>query len=52
MKEVLRKDLPEVAGGDYVPVGSDPQLPVPGADSDFPRSPFNPVYESPFTIEE
>lgn len=51
MKEVPKKQLPEISGGDG-PVGNDPQLPKAPTDVDFPRNPFNPVYEAPFSIEE
>ena len=52
MKDVPKKQLPEISGGDQATVGSDPQLPKPSTDVDFPRNPFNPVFESPYTIEE
>ena len=47
MKEVPRKDLPEISGGEYTPVGSNPQLPAPSTGAGFPRDPVNPAYESP-----
>jgi hypothetical protein len=52
MKEVPKKQLPEISGGDYVPTGSDSQLPTPSTDVDFPRNPLSPVFEAPYAIEE
>jgi hypothetical protein len=52
MKEVAKKQLPEISGGDQATVGNNPQLPKPPTDVDFPRNPFNPVFEAPFNIEE
>jgi hypothetical protein len=52
MKQVPKKQLPEISGGDQAVVGVDPQLPAPSTDVDFPRNPFNPVYEAPFVIED
>ena len=50
MKEVPKKQLPEVSGGEIVPVN--PKVPTPPTETDFPRNPFSPVYEAPYTIEE
>jgi hypothetical protein len=52
MKEVPKKHLPEVSGGEVEPVGSNPKVPTPPTETDFPRNPFSPVYEAPYTIEE
>ena len=52
MKEVPKKDLPEVAGGDFHEGGCIPFPRLPGPDEvDYPKDPFAPVFESPFTIE-
>jgi hypothetical protein len=54
MKEVPKKDLPEISGGEDQ-VGSCipyPGLPSPDDGTDYPRNPFNPVYESPYSADE
>jgi hypothetical protein len=52
MKEVAKKQLPEISGGEIVPVGSNPKVPTPSTETDFPRNPFSPVFEAPFNIED
>jgi hypothetical protein len=52
MKEVPKKQLPEISGGEEATAGVNSQLPKPPTDVDFPRNPFNPVYEAPFNIED
>lgn len=47
MKELPKKELPEVSGGGSVQGGCVPQLPVPEDGLDYPQNPFNPVFEAP-----
>ena len=50
MKEVAKKQLPEVSGG--VPsVGDQTKIPAPPAGIDYPRNPFGPVIEAPFNVQ-
>lgn len=46
MKEVPKKDLPEVSGGESVRGGCVPRLPGPDDGLDYPKYP-NPVIEAP-----
>jgi hypothetical protein len=52
MKDVPKKQLPEIAGGDQALAGPDPQLPKLPGSVDFPRNPFGPVYEAPLNDED
>lgn len=54
MKEVPKQDLPDVSGGDFNQGGCIPypRLPSPDDGIDYPHNPFNPVIESPYTIEK
>ena len=47
MKEVPRKDLPEVSGGEYTPGGCipDPLRKLPWQEPDYPQDPVTPGTE-------
>ena len=47
MKEVTKKDLPEVSGGDFPPDGCipDPLRNLPWPEVTYPQDPITPVFE-------
>lgn len=49
MKEVPAKSLPEVSGGDSHPDGCIPYPVLPDPDGIYPRNPFGPLVESPYS---
>ena len=54
MKEVPKKDLPEVSGGDFQEGGCIPLPRLPGLDDgiDYPQDPFGvPAAEAPYGID-
>jgi hypothetical protein len=53
MKEVPRKDLPDVSGGDYQQGGCipDPLRQLPQPDVDYPQDPIAPIFESSIPID-
>jgi hypothetical protein len=54
MKEVPKKDLPEVSGGDFHEGGCIPYPRLPGTDDgvDYPQNPFGvPASEAPYGID-
>lgn len=46
MKEVTKKDLPVVSGGEFPPDGCIPYPRLPGAEGEGTRDRFNPVVDS------
>ena len=46
MKEVAKKDQPEVSGGDFSPDGCIPYPILPGSDGEGNRDRFNPLVDS------
>ena len=53
MKEVPKKDQPEISGGEYSPDGCipDPLRQLPWTEIDYPQEPTVPVFEPSITID-